>query len=151
MPDCYFLAISEGAALDKTTNNWSLFNLIEQIRIAEIPVGVPFQVHTYWNQDPGDYGQKFDVRVVLVRMQEDQPKAAPVDEEHVILEYTFTASTAERNRLRVVGGFEVPCLGDMIVKIDWRRHDSGDPWTRCDPRSHFKVELTAKSNDTPSS
>lgn len=71
MPRCYFLALSAGSSLDQQSNNVSLFQLVEQVNVAEgtpLPVGrqLPIEIHAYFHVHPQEIGQTVEMRFSLV-------------------------------------------------------------------------------------
>lgn len=54
MPRCYLLAVMRGSSLDTSSNNWTLFSLIEQLRIPKFPAVLPLEIHTYWQFAPDE-------------------------------------------------------------------------------------------------
>lgn len=49
MIDCYFLGVCRGSALDRDTNNFTLFQLLEEVQVPEPLLGqtLPFEMHFY--------------------------------------------------------------------------------------------------------
>ena len=71
MPRCYFLALSAGSSLYQQSNNVSLFQLVEQVNVAEgtaLPVGrqLPIEIHAYFYVHPQEIGQTVEMRFSLV-------------------------------------------------------------------------------------
>lgn len=71
MPRCYLLTLASSSSLDQQSNNVSLFNVVEQLNIprgVEPPPGalVPVEIHAYFQLEPSELNQRFEMRFVLV-------------------------------------------------------------------------------------
>ena len=142
MPDCYFLAIAERSALDQDTNNFSLFGLIEKMRVfpgrvakSGTPPVAPFQVHVYWKFPPDQLGKAYQWRLVFVGQDGDHPHEKTVE---------MTSATT-RFRYKIDG---LPLLveGDVRIEVEWR--PSGEEeWHRCD--AYWPIELEILSEPPP--
>jgi hypothetical protein len=71
MPRCYMLTLSSASSLDQQSNNVSLFNVVEQLNLprgVEPPPGalLPLEVHAYFQVDPSELNQRFEMRFALV-------------------------------------------------------------------------------------
>ena len=118
MPQCYLIAVTQASALDKATNNWSLFNLIEQVSVPTVPIDLAMEVHIQWLLDDADVGQPLEMRVLLEMGGIDEYIGPP---------FPF-GSAKRRHRLRMVG-VHAPRAGDFLVRVDWRRGGE-DRWIR---------------------
>lgn len=128
MPQCYLIALSAGSSLDQQSNNVTLFNLVEQVNVphgAPPKAGsrVPLEVHAYLRLGPGEMGQEFQMRFVLVNQSGLETYTDPV---------THRGATA-RLRTRSLGVPFPPMLGHYELKIEFRVGQA-EAWTR-DPAS----------------
>jgi len=125
MPDCYLLAVVERSSIDRDTNNFSLYNLIETVQLKgteQTPEGgralLPLELHAYWLLEDADLGREFQWRFVAVGEEGEQcSKPFP------------TVSEKRRMRYRVQG-FPVLAEGDTRLFVEWRFEDA-DGWQRC--------------------
>ena len=70
MAHCYLLCISSGSAIDRQSNNVSLFSLVEQInvppRLNPPPrTLIPVEVHAYFQLGMAALNREFELRFVL--------------------------------------------------------------------------------------
>ena len=124
MPKCYLLSVAGGSSLDRYTNNVTLFNLVEQLNFPQErppPPGsiMPLEVHAYFQLDPHELNQRFEVRFALV--------AATGLE-------TFTdgfahKSATPRYRSRTIGLPLPPVPGSYDLRVDTRTEGS-ENWRR---------------------
>jgi hypothetical protein len=125
MPSCYLLAVTQASALDQSSNNWSLFTLIEQLRIpADAPpagaagAALPLEVHCYWQLTAAELDRSFEWRLVVTAgTQERAGNAFPLQ------------SNKPRMRIRAQGlhyFFE----GETTLRVEWREPGASD-WIRC--------------------
>jgi hypothetical protein len=129
MPRCYLLALSVGSSLDQSTNNVSLFNLVEQINV---PPGltpppdarVPLEVHAYFTLDGSELGQELEVRFVLVGLGGLETFAEPL--RHRV--------ATPRFRARMLGLPVPPGFGHYALQVEVRVGERGS-WSR-DPLSY---------------
>jgi hypothetical protein len=124
MPKCYLLAVSGGSSLDQHSNNITLFNLVEQLNFpkhALPPPGtqMPLEVHAYFQLDPRELNQKFEIRFVLVA---DTGLELPTDA------FPHRATT-QRYRTRTFGLPAPPVAGSYELKVDSRAAGT-ETWTR---------------------
>jgi len=120
MPGCYLLAVTQASALDTYSNNWSLFNLVEQVRLEKFPETLPLEVHSYWKFAPDETNVDFEFRLVLIPQEGDSTFSQPV---------TLRSSSI---RYRIRGsGLPISNPGDYEIHNEW--HSPGDPtWFRSD-------------------
>jgi hypothetical protein len=110
------LTVCSGSSLDQHSNNVTLFNLVEQINLkpnAEPPPGtlVPVEVHAYFQCEPVELGQTFEVRFALVSLQSGLESLSDVFSHR---------STTPRYRTRT-GGLPLPPVpGPYELRVDWR-------------------------------
>ncbi len=70
MPHCYLLAVCAGSSLDRDTNGFSLFNLVEDIQLNIRPdldsdQTLPLETHHYWTFQPAELNQQFEIRLQI--------------------------------------------------------------------------------------
>ena len=119
------LCACAGSSVDQQTNNVSLFNLVDQVRVAPRALTsgravVPVEAHAYWRFAHEEVGREIEVRYVMTN-------------EATTLE-TFSDSVKHRvvtlrMRSRLVGIPLPPVADDYALGVDWRWVD-GDRWTR---------------------
>jgi hypothetical protein len=124
MPQCYLLALSAGSSLDQTSNNITLFNLVEQVNVPRgtpPPPGsrVPLEVHAYLRLGPTEIGRDFQMRLVLVSSSGLETYTDPVSHR----------GATGRLRTRSLGVPLPPVLGHYELKVDFRIGES-EAWTR---------------------
>ncbi len=124
MPKCYLLAVASGSSLDRYSNNVTLFNLVEQLNFPKDrlpPPGsvLPLEVHAYFELEPHEVNQSFDVRFSLV---------APTGLETVTDPFAHK-STTSRFRTRTIGLPVPPVAGTYDLRVDTRR-GATDGWRR---------------------
>lgn len=142
MPNCYLVAVCSGSSLDRRSNNYSLFNLIEQLRIRSLPANVALQVHAYYEFDQEERGRSFELRIVVSDGAEDS-WTAPT--------YTF-APQQSRHRLRLQG-LRIPAAGRLRVRAEVRAAGTDLAWERssCSWPLHVEIgEPREAANTTPS-
>ena len=136
MPTCYHLSVCQSASLDSSTNNWSLFQLIEQVATTHFPTDpLPFQIHAYWHFSERELNMPFQFRFVFTRDQEDVETTETRD----------LISKASRYRLRAIGLPPIPTAGYYWIKVEWRREGS-DNWSR----EEVTWPLEVREIETPS-
>jgi len=124
MPRCYMLTLASSSSLDQQSNNVSLFNMVEQLNLprgVEPPPGalLPVEIHAYFQLDPAELNQRFEMRFVLV---------ASSGLETLTDAYPHKSSTL-RYRTRTMG-MPVPPIADSYeLRIDVRPV-GGEHWTR---------------------
>lgn len=124
MPKCYLLAVASGSSLDRYSNNVTLFNLVEQLNFPKDrlpPAGsvLPLEVHAYFELEPHEVNQSFDVRFSLV---------APTGLETVTDAFSHKSATS-RFRTRTIGLPVPPVAGTYDLRVDTRR-SATDGWRR---------------------
>jgi hypothetical protein len=124
MPRCYLLALVGGSSLDRYSNNVTLFNLVEQLSFPSDrrpPPGamIPLEVHAYFQLEPSELNQRFEMRFALV---------AETGLETLTDTFTHRSSTP-RFRTRAMGLPLPPVSGDYQLRVDTRRTEN-DPWHR---------------------
>lgn len=115
----YLLAVCSGSSLDSSTNNFSLFNLIENLGLPEDALGqvLPFEMHFHVLVEPAGRSAEFEARIVRV----EEKGAVEVGE-------PFSFRTGEGAHFRIRAGFRLPkSYGDYLLHAEWRRKGE-DAW-----------------------
>lgn len=118
---CYLTAISRDSSLDKYTNTWSLFGIVEQVNVGEeeLPAQFPFHVHLYFQGTDDEIGSEFEARFVV----ED-------DRGQEVSESSNFQFTLESDRMRArIRGLAVRERGLHYVYAEWRSAGNGQ-WER---------------------
>ncbi len=100
MPDCYLLAVAKSSTIDSSSNNFSLYELIESVQVetdklieGKKIIQTQFEVHAYWYLTPEERGIEYEWRLVLITPDGEFP-----GEKH------FTMKTNKaRHRFRLRG------------------------------------------------
>jgi len=120
---CYLLALASGSSVDQLTNNFSVFNLVEQLNVAESALGteVPIEVHIYWLVSQQARETEIEIRVVRV----------PLDGGNEDLGGPMNLKPASTDRVRFrAGNFRLPkAYGSYVLAVEWRKK-GGDDWHR---------------------
>lgn len=115
MAHCYLLCVSSGSAVDRQSNNVSLFSLVEQINIPAKAVApprgfIPVEVHAYFQLAPRQVHRDFEMRFALL-----------AESGLETLSDTFRHRvTAPRFRVRTLGLPYPPVLGQYSLQVDFR-------------------------------
>lgn len=131
---CYLLALASGSSVDQASNNFTLFNLVEQLSFAEGALGqeLAIEAHIYWLVDAEARGKEFEVRVIRRAADGVEDAGAPLP---------FSPPMVDRVRFRT-GAFRMPrAYGRYLLAVDWRLKGS-EAWTR-DPAIWPLVVVTA--------
>ncbi len=124
MPKCYLLAISGGSSLDQHSNNITLFNLVEQLNYPKhAPPApgsfLPLEMHAYFQLEPGELNQRFELRFVLVAESGLESPTEPFGHKSATLRYRTRAF-----------GIPAPLLaGAYTLRVDSRPAGS-ETWQR---------------------
>jgi len=126
MPRCYLLACAVSSSLDQTSNNVSLFQLVEQVNVApDAPRPgsgqLPVEIHAYFQVDHQELGADWELRYVLV-----SPTGLETSSE--IFRHRVVTP---RFRTRTLGLPIPPVNGHYVIAVDFRRH--GEESFRRDP------------------
>ena len=118
---CYLLCVSSGSAIDRQSNNVSLFNLVEQINVPPgappPPRGlIPVEIHAYFQLSPFHVQREFELRFAL-RAQSGLETLSEVFRHRV---------TAPRFRVRTLGLPYPPVLGQYTLQVDLRVLGAGE-------------------------
>lgn len=138
MSECYLMTVCASSSLDESSKNFSLFNLIEEVRVVSPTLRdqawqrTTFELHTYFRFDAGEVASEFDVRVRYLR---DDTVVATGEA------LRFLADN-HRIRLRVQGGLPVPVARITDLQVETRRA-GGRSWTVHAPRWPFSSQVFA--------
>lgn len=110
----YLLALCAGSSLDETVKNFTLFNLIENVGVAQQGLGqtVPFEVHFYCLVDPEAQNSEFEMRVVRVPEQGEADSGEP---------FVFQTGAFSRFRMRTMGIRLPKSFGQYLLHVEWRK------------------------------
>ncbi len=125
MAHCYLLCVSSGSAIDRQSNNVSLFSLVEQINVPPHapppPRGyLPVEVHAYFQLSHGQVHRDFEMRFAL---------CAETGLE-TLSEVFRHRVTAARFRVRTVGLPYPPVFGQYQLQVDFRIAGEQNHWER---------------------
>lgn len=118
----YLLALCSGSAHDTATNNFSLFNLVENLGLPESALGevLGLELQLHLLVDVSARNGAFEGRIIRV----EEKGAVEAGE-------AFAFSTGDAPHLRIRTGFRVPkAYGDYLLHAEWRR--KGDEVWRAD-------------------
>ena len=120
MPRPYLIAICRGSSLDQSTNNMSLFGLVEQVQAASVPSDVPLEFHLHYEFDEAERGRDYEVRaLILERGSRQRWESGPVP----------IKSPTPRFRLSI-HGFRLPAFGTFDVFAEVREARLDGEWER---------------------
>lgn len=125
MVHCYLLCVSSGSAIDRQSNNVSLFSLVEQINVppgaAPPPAGlIPLEVHAYFQLGASQFNREFELRFAL---------CAETGLE-TLSEVFRQRATAPRFRVRTLGLPSPPVMGQYSLQVDFRWVGPDTRWER---------------------
>ena len=125
MAHCYLLCISSGSAIDRHSNNVSLFTLVEQINVppgaAPPPRGlIPVEVHAYFLFASSELNRDFELRYAL---------SAETGLETLSDVFRHRASS-QRFRVRTLGLPYPPVVGQYQLHVDFRVAGEDSRWQR---------------------
>lgn len=118
---CFMIAVAQGSTLDRYSNNFSLFQLLEQFRPSAYPARLAVFSHAFFEIDAGETGVEHEVRLLVVLGSRNVFASEPV---------AFRPS-GERHRVRI-SNLVFPEPGLYRVMVEWRAK-STDPaaaWNR---------------------
>jgi hypothetical protein len=118
---CFMIAVAQGSTLDRYSNNFSLFLLLEQFRPAAYPARLSVYSHAFFEIDGGELGVEHEVRLVVLSGARTAFSSGAV---------AFKPA-GDRHRIRV-SGLVFPEPGHYRVMVEWRVKgaDAEAPWTR---------------------
>lgn len=118
---CFMIAVAQGSTLDRYSNNFSFFQLLEQFRPSAYPARLPVFSHAFFEVDASEAGVEHEVRLLVVLGARNVFASEPV---------AFRPS-GERHRVRI-SNLVFPEPGLYRVMVEWRAK-SPDPaasWNR---------------------
>lgn len=125
MAHCYLLCVSSGSAIDRQSNNVSLFTLVEQINLppgAAPPARglIPVEIHAYFQLNDAQVSREFELRFAL-RGESGLETLSDVFRHRI---------TAPRFRVRTLGLPYPPVLGQYSLQVDMRVLGEDASWQR---------------------
>lgn len=115
------IAVAQGSTLDRYSNNFSLFLLLEQFRPSAYPARMSVYSHAFFEIDAAEVGTEHEVRLVVLSGA------------HVAFSSGAVAfkPAGERHRVRI-SGLVFPEPGHYRVMVEWRVRsaDAEAAWTR---------------------
>ena len=115
MAHCYLLCVTTGSAIDRQSNNVSLFSLVEQINLPANspppPRGLlPVEIHAYFQLPESQVNREFELRFAL-RAETGLETLSDVFRHRI---------TAPRFRVRTLGLPYPPVMGQYSLQVDVR-------------------------------
>ena len=115
MAHCYLLCVTTGSAIDRQSNNVSLFSLVEQINLPPNspppPRGLlPVEIHAYFQLPDSQVNRDFELRFAL-RAETGLETLSDVFRHRI---------TAARFRVRTLGLPYPPVMGQYSLQVDVR-------------------------------
>ncbi len=112
---CYLLCVTTGSAIDRQSNNVSLFSLVEQINLpANAPPPprglLPVEIHAYFQLPGSHVNRDFELRFAL-RAETGLETLSDVFRHRI---------TAPRFRVRTLGLPYPPVMGQYSLQVDAR-------------------------------
>jgi hypothetical protein len=112
---CYLLCVTTGSAIDRQSNNVSLFSLVEQINLPPNapppPRGLlPVEIHAYFQLPDAHVNRDFELRFAL-RAETGLETLSDVFRHRI---------TAARFRVRTLGLPYPPVMGQYSLQVDVR-------------------------------
>jgi hypothetical protein len=135
VPRCYLYTIAERSALDSSSNNFTLFSLVEQVQVNQFPVTLPFEIHSYWKFAPDEINVDFQLRIILVSSTGDEVSSDPAP----------LRSSTPRFRVRATG-IHLRRPGSYELRIEWRESES-EHWTR--DNVFWPLQVSSSSERAP--
>lgn len=135
---CYMLCITSGSSLDKNTNNYSLFNVVEQCQLKSFPAQAPFETHIWFEVESVERGERFELELLIKQGDEVLRRSNTWD--------IFPDS--ERYRVRI-NGLDIPQAGRCKVTARFRPKGEGD-WQNVGLEWPLHAEEVEKSKDVGS-
>ena len=103
------IAVAQGSTLDRYSNNFSLFLLLEQMRPSSYPARLTVHSHAFFEIDAAEIGVEHEVRLLVTRGHEVVFRTASV----------AIRPSGERHRVRMTG-LTIPEPGLYRVMVEWR-------------------------------
>jgi hypothetical protein len=115
---CFLLTLAQGCALDRYTNNFSLFSVLEEVTPSAYPARLSVTTVAFFLIEERERGVEHEVRLAIDHQGVESFTSAPL---------AFTPS-GRRHRVRM-NGLVLPEPGAYEVHIDWRLKGA-DAWQR---------------------
>ncbi|MFT4570116.1 MAG: hypothetical protein ACI8TX_002342 [Hyphomicrobiaceae bacterium] len=115
---CFLLTVSQGCVLDRYTNNFSLFSVLEEVTPTSYPARLDVNTVAFFLVDDRDRGTEHEVRLSVAHQGVESFNSEPL---------AFTP-TGARHRVRM-NGLVLPEPGQYEVRIDLRLKGT-DSWSR---------------------
>ncbi len=113
------IAVAQGSTLDRYSNNFSLFQLLEQFRPAAYPARLSVFSHAFFEVDADEVGREQQVRLLVV-----------LGSKVVFASEAVSFQPAgDRHRVRI-SGLVFPEPGLYRVMVEWRPGGDAAAWTR---------------------
>jgi hypothetical protein len=118
---CFMIAVAQGSTLDRYSNNFSLFMLLEQFRPTAYPARLSVYSHAFFEIDADELGVEHEVRLVVLTGARTAFSSSAV---------AFKPA-GDRHRVRI-SGLVFPEPGAYRVMVEWRAKsgDADAAWTR---------------------
>jgi len=115
------IAVAQSSTLDRYSNNFSLFLLLEQFRPAAYPARLAVFRHAFFEIDADEVGVDHEVRLVVLLGGTSS----------FVSESVRFKPAGERHRVRI-SGLVFPEPGLYRVMVEWRlvRGDANEGWMR---------------------
>jgi hypothetical protein len=115
------IAVAQSSTLDRYSNNFSLFLLLEQFRPSAYPARLAVFSHAFFEMDAAEGGVEHEVRLVVVQGSRS----------FFVSDAVSFKPAGERHRVRISGlAFPEPGLYRVMVEWRLRSDDATAPWTR---------------------
>ncbi len=72
MPKLEYFVVAESKSVDQETNKVSLFNILEEVRVAKFPVKISFLAASSWIIEPDDYNKAFQATLKIKSPTEEK-------------------------------------------------------------------------------
>ena len=138
MPRCYLFAVAHLSSVDRDTDNFSLYQIIERIGVDALPALLPIQAHVFLAFEPAEYDRDYELRFVFVQA------SAPEVEGMVV---RFHAPSGPRFRVRTPA-FPLPAPGVFAVYPEWREAGQA-AWTRATTGWPLDVRILSSEDPGP--
>lgn len=135
---CYFVTMCLSSSLDRETNSFSLFNIVEELQVAPFEPGAAIQVsaHIYFETEPEDVGKSLESRTVWISDVGVETPSVTVN--------PIPVASSDRVRVRTRSLFMrlPPTLGRYRLVPEWREVGT-DRWVRSDMSWSLVVQVGA--------
>jgi hypothetical protein len=119
VPRAFLVAVCAASSLDQRSNNFSLFQLIEEIHLKAVPVVIPLEIHMSWEFEEHERGRSYEWRIKIVDPSGLTAWASSPG--------SFSSNT--RRFRQVSGGLRLERPGNFHVVVETRASgEPGEPW-----------------------